>query len=52
MPEIFFDVSELFYSSKLKYYGIAKVVSETAYEISLVRPDVRFVIWVRMVPNV
>tara|TARA_Y100000815_G_scaffold114849_2_gene103764 strand:+ start:8613 stop:9974 length:1362 start_codon:yes stop_codon:yes gene_type:complete len=45
LPEIFFDVSELFYSSKLKYYGIAKVVSETAYEISLVRPDVRFVIF-------
>jgi len=45
MSEIFFDVSELFYSSKLKYYGIAKVVSETAYELSLIRPDVRFVVF-------
>lgn len=45
LTEIFFDVSELFYSSKLRYYGIAKVVSETAYEMSLVRPDVRFVIF-------
>lgn len=45
LPAIFFDVSELFYNSKLKYYGIAKVVSETAYEMSLIRPDVRFVVF-------
>lgn len=45
MSAIHFDISELFYHAKLKYYGIAKVVCETAYELSRIRPDVKYVVF-------
>ncbi|MBR9765876.1 MAG: glycosyltransferase family 4 protein [Rhodobacteraceae bacterium] len=47
MPQIYYDLTELFtyYGGRARYYGIAKVVSEVAREISLRHPQVRFVVF-------
>ncbi|MFK0386318.1 glycosyltransferase [Agrobacterium sp. NPDC090273] len=47
MPEIFFDLSELFLNSgvKFKYYGISRTVMEVAYELSSLDKSVRYVIY-------
>nr|WP_295983962.1 glycosyltransferase family 1 protein [uncultured Agrobacterium sp.] len=47
MAEVFFDLSELFLNSKIKfkYYGIARTVMEVAYELSLIDNDIRYVIY-------
>lgn len=47
MPDIFYDLTELYLGSlgKLKYYGIARVVAELAYDIKLQEPRVRFVVY-------
>lgn len=47
MTPIYYDLSELYLRSrgKIKYYGIARVVAELAYEISLLDKDVRYVVF-------
>ena len=47
MPQVFFDLSELFLNSgvKFKYYGIARTVMEVAYELTLADKSVRYVIY-------
>lgn len=47
MSEIFFDLSELFLFSgvKFKYYGIVRTVMEVAYELTRLDPEVRFVVY-------
>lgn len=47
MSPIYYDLSELYLRSrgKIKYYGIARVVAEIAYEISLLDPCVQFVVF-------
>ncbi len=42
-----YDLTELFVASgaKLKYYGIARTVMEIGYELALLDPDIRFVVW-------
>lgn len=47
MPSIYYDLSELYFRSrtKIKYYGIARVVAEIAYEVSLQAPSVQFVVF-------
>ena len=44
---IHYDLSELFVASgvSLKYYGIARTVMEVGYELALLDPDIRFVVW-------
>lgn len=44
---LYFDITELYVlaHSKLKYYGIARVVAELAYEVHLLRPDTKFVVY-------
>jgi glycosyltransferase involved in cell wall biosynthesis len=47
MSEVFFDLSELFLNSgvKFKYYGIARTVMEVAYELTKLDRGVRYVIY-------
>lgn len=47
MPEIFFDLSELFLNSgvKFKYYGISRTVMEVAYELTSLDKSIRYVIY-------
>lgn len=47
MKPVYYDLSELYLRSrgKIKYYGIARVVAEIAYEISFLDKDVRFVVF-------
>jgi glycosyltransferase involved in cell wall biosynthesis len=47
MCPIYYDLTELYLRSrgKIKYYGIARVVAEIAYEISLLDPSVQFVVF-------
>ncbi|KVK43410.1 glycosyl transferase family 1 [Agrobacterium deltaense] len=47
MADVFFDLSELFLNSKIKfkYYGIARTVMEVAYELSLIDKNIRYVIY-------
>lgn len=47
MPSIYYDLSELYFRNrtKIKYYGIARVVAEIAYEVSLQAPSVQFVVF-------
>ncbi len=47
MAQIYYDLTELYLLTrgKLKFYGIARVVAEVAYEIHQLDPDVRFVIY-------
>lgn len=47
MSPVFYDLSELYLRSrgKIKYYGIARVVAEMAYEISRLDPSVRYVVF-------
>ena len=47
MTPVYYDLSELYLRSrgKIKYYGIARVVAEMAYEISLLDSDVRYVVF-------
>ncbi|MFK3779891.1 glycosyltransferase family 4 protein [Agrobacterium sp. NPDC089420] len=47
MTEVFFDLSELFLNSgvKFKYYGISRTVMEVAYELTKLDPAVRYVIY-------
>lgn len=47
MQPIYYDLSELYFRSRtrVKYYGIARVVAEIAYEISLQAPAVQFVVF-------
>jgi glycosyltransferase involved in cell wall biosynthesis len=47
MTAVYYDLSELYLRSrgKIKYYGIARVVAEMAYEISLLDKDVRYVVF-------
>lgn len=47
MSEIFFDLSELFLFSgvKFKYYGIVRTVMEVAYELTRLDSKVRFVVY-------
>ena len=47
MQPIYYDLSELYFRSgtKIKYYGIARVVAEIAYEVSLQAPSVQFVVF-------
>lgn len=47
MTAIFFDLSEQFFSSGLrfKYYGIARTVMEVGYQLKLADADVRFVVF-------
>ncbi len=47
MIPIFYDLTELYLRSrgKIKYYGIARVVAEIAFEIPKLNPDVRFVVF-------
>ncbi len=44
---VHYDLSELFVASgtSLKYYGIARTVMEVGYELALLEPDIRFVVW-------
>ncbi|MGV8939475.1 MAG: glycosyltransferase [Allorhizobium sp.] len=43
---IYYDLTELYYLSRgsIKFYGIARVVAEIAYEISTLAPDTVFVV--------
>lgn len=47
MSDVFFDLSELFLNSgvKFKYYGIARTVMEVAYELTKLDSRVRYVIY-------
>ncbi|CUX40350.1 glycosyltransferase family 4 protein [Agrobacterium deltaense] len=47
MTEVFFDLSELFLNSgvKFKYYGISRTVMEVAYELTKLDSRVRYVIY-------
>jgi glycosyltransferase involved in cell wall biosynthesis len=47
MSKIYYDLSELFLSSgvKFKYYGIARTVMEIGYELACSSADVRFVVF-------
>ncbi len=47
MTDIFYDLTELYLGSfsKLKYYGIARVVAELAYDLKALNPKVRFVVY-------
>ena len=47
MSEIFFDLSELFLFSgvKFRYYGIVRTVMEVAYELTQLDPEARFVVY-------
>ncbi|WP_454702711.1 glycosyltransferase family 4 protein [Agrobacterium burrii] len=47
MPDVFFDLSELYLNSgvKFKYYGIARTVMEVAYELTEIDATVRYVIY-------
>lgn len=47
MTSIFFDLSELFLSSrvKFKYYGIARTVMEVGCDLKLISPGTRYVIY-------
>jgi glycosyltransferase involved in cell wall biosynthesis len=47
MTEVFFDLSELFLNSgvKFKYYGISRTVMEVAYELTKLDRRVRYVIY-------
>lgn len=47
MTDVFFDLSELFLNSgvKFKYYGIARTVMEVAYELTKLDSRVRYVIY-------
>ncbi|MGB8817179.1 MAG: glycosyltransferase [Rhizobiaceae bacterium] len=47
MSPVYYDLSELYLRSrgKIKYYGIARVVAEIAYEISLLDPCIQFVVF-------
>jgi glycosyltransferase involved in cell wall biosynthesis len=47
MTLVYYDLSELYLRSrgKIKYYGIARVVAELAYEISLLDKHVRYVVF-------
>lgn len=47
MKPIYYDLTELYLKSrsKMKYYGIARVVAEIAFEISRVDPQVVFVVF-------
>jgi glycosyltransferase involved in cell wall biosynthesis len=47
MSKIYYDLSELFLSSgvKFKYYGIARTVMEVGYELACSSHDVRFVVF-------
>lgn len=47
MPDVFFDLSELYLNSgvKFKYYGIARTVMEVAYEMTKLDTSVRYVIY-------
>lgn len=47
MSAIYYDLTELYLGSrgKIKFYGIGRVVAEIAYDISILNPDVRFVVF-------
>ncbi|KRA59769.1 glycosyltransferase family 4 protein [Agrobacterium sp. LC34] len=47
MPDVFFDLSELFLNSsvRFKYYGIARTVMEVAYELTKLDGSIRYVIY-------
>lgn len=47
MTAIYFDLSEQFFSSGLrfKYYGIARTVMEVGYQLAMADADVRFVVF-------
>lgn len=47
MPDVFFDLSELYLNSgvKFKYYGIARTVMEVAYELTQIDATIRYVIY-------
>ncbi|ANV25873.1 glycosyltransferase family 4 protein [Rhizobium pusense] len=47
MSDVFFDLSELYLNSgvKFKYYGIARTVMEVAYELTKLDASVRYVIY-------
>jgi glycosyltransferase involved in cell wall biosynthesis len=47
MSPIYYDLTELYLRShgKIKYYGIARVVAEIAFEVSLLDPSVQFVVF-------
>ena len=45
LPKLYVDVSELFYRSTFKYYGISTVVNETARQFSQINPDTKFVVF-------
>jgi glycosyltransferase involved in cell wall biosynthesis len=47
MSPIYYDLTELYLRSrgKIKYYGIARVVAEIAFEISRIAPTVQFVVF-------
>lgn len=47
MADIFYDLSELYLSSgvKFRYYGIARTVMEVAYELTKIAPNVRYVVY-------
>ncbi len=47
MSDVFFDLSELYLNSgvKFKYYGIARTVMEVAYELTQLDASIRYVIY-------
>ncbi|MBA3446245.1 MAG: glycosyltransferase, partial [Pseudaminobacter sp.] len=47
MQRFYYDLSELYLLTRgrLKFYGIARVVAEIAFEIHRIRPDVIFVVY-------
>lgn len=47
MPDVFYDLSELFLNSsvRFKYYGIARTVMEVAYELTKLDGSIRYVIY-------
>ena len=47
MKPIYYDLTELYLKSrsKMKYYGVARVVAEIAFEISRIDPQVVFVVF-------
>ncbi|WCK25814.1 glycosyltransferase family 4 protein [Agrobacterium pusense] len=47
MRDVFFDLSELYLNSgvKFKYYGIARTVMEVAYELTKIDSSIRYVIY-------
>lgn len=47
MSDVFFDLSELYLNSgvKFKYYGIARTVMEVAYELTKLDASIRYVIY-------